>query len=177
MTFDQACAFLGVPPNATENEIREAYRQALIEHHPDRSSNPQAQEIAAQLAVAYQRALNGPTIVEKSSTPKTTNAVAVVLDDADHQFFLEAPFDEAFRLVLDVASQFGGIGYIDRQLGICEIMVRYSGGPTCSVMFTLEPAPFGTNVSCVVESIEAAPTPDPSEFITQFTEALSKANL
>jgi len=177
MTFEEACALLGVHHNATETEIRDAYRQALIEHHPDRSSNPQAQEIAAQLAVAYQRALNGPTIIEKCSTSKARESVTVVIDDADHEFFLEAPFDEAFRLVLDVASQFGGIGYIDRHLGICEIMVRFVDGPTCSVMFTLDAAPFGTKVSCAVESIEAAPTPDPSEFIRQFTDALSKADL
>lgn len=179
MTFAEACSILGVARSASAEEIRAAYRRQLIAHHPDRSNEPDAEERAAQLALAYRQALKGetwaPTPAAPPTAPRSPNNIgegaAILLSDADHRFFVEAPFDEAFRLILEVASQFGGIGYIDRHLGICEIMVRFEPGPTCSVMFTLEPATFGTEVSCVMESIEAAPTPDPSEFLAEFMAA------
>ena len=38
-------------------------------------------------------------------------------------------------------------------------MVRFEGGPTCSVLITLQGRAHHTDAFCTMESIEAAPTP------------------
>ncbi len=35
-TLDDAYAVLGVPPTATDDEVRRAYRKLALQHHPDR---------------------------------------------------------------------------------------------------------------------------------------------
>ena len=72
---------------------------------------------------------------------------------------IAAPAPEAFALLLDAASTVGSVGYVDRQLGILEILVRFEGGPTCSVLITLQGRAFGTDAFCTMDSIESVPTP------------------
>jgi hypothetical protein len=73
--------------------------------------------------------------------------------------FISAPPPEAFAILLDASSRLGGIGYVDRNLGILEVIVRFEGGPSCSVLMTLQGRAFGTDVFITMESIEADPTP------------------
>ena len=40
-----------------------------------------------------------------------------------------------------------------------HILVRFEGGPTCSVLCTLQGRAFVTEVGCTMDSIEAGPTP------------------
>lgn len=44
---------LGIPASSTQQEIKNAYRKLIFEHHPDRNSSPEAQEMAARLNEAY----------------------------------------------------------------------------------------------------------------------------
>ena len=53
----------------------------------------------------------------------------------------------------------GDVAYVDAQLGILEIIVRFEGGPSCSVVMTLQGRATHTKVFCSMESIEAAPAP------------------
>ncbi|EGR30284.1 hypothetical protein IMG5_135980 [Ichthyophthirius multifiliis] len=45
---------LGVSPNATEDQIKKAYRKLSIQHHPDKSDDPKATEKYQQINVAYE---------------------------------------------------------------------------------------------------------------------------
>ena len=85
-----------------------------------------------------------------------------------------APASEAFALLLDAAAGIGGIGYVDRRLGILEVIVRFEGGPSCSVLITLQGRAFGTDAFCTMESIEAAPTPPIRPVIEALLEALTQ---
>lgn len=44
---------LGVSPRSTQDEIRSAYRKIVLQHHPDRSSDPASPEIFMQATEAY----------------------------------------------------------------------------------------------------------------------------
>lgn len=82
-----------------------------------------------------------------------------------------APPDEAFVVLHDAASRVGEISYVDRNLGIVEAIVRFEGGPSCSLLVTLQGRAWGTEAFCTLESIEADPTPP----ITAVMEALLEA--
>lgn len=44
---------LGVPRNATEEQIRSAYRQQALKYHPDRNKEPGAAERFKEVTEAY----------------------------------------------------------------------------------------------------------------------------
>ena len=85
-----------------------------------------------------------------------------------------APPTEAFALLLEAAARLGGIGYVDRQLGILEVIVRFEGGPSCSVLITLQGRAFGTDAFCTMDSIEAAPTPPLRPVVEAIVEELRR---
>ena len=78
--------------------------------------------------------------------------------DGDSILF-DVPADEAFAALFEAAGRVGHVAYFDRHLGILETVVRFEGGPSCSVLITLQGRAYGTEAFCTMESIEAAPTP------------------
>jgi len=55
---DDAYGVLGVEPEATETEIKKAYRKLALKHHPDRVNDPvekdKATTLFAKIAGAYE---------------------------------------------------------------------------------------------------------------------------
>ena len=87
--------------------------------------------------------------------------------------WIEAPPDEAYQRLLDSAATLGGIGHVDRNLGLLEVIVRFEGGPSCSVLMTLQGRAHGTDVFCEMESIEADPTPSIQPVLESLVEQLA----
>lgn len=83
-----------------------------------------------------------------------------------------APADETFLLLHDAAGRIGEISYVDRDLGILETMLRFEGGPTCSLVLTLQGRAEYTEVFCTMESIEAAPTPSIAPAVAALVDEL-----
>lgn len=44
---------LGVPRNATKEEIKRAYRRLVLQYHPDRNKSPEAEEKFKEISEAY----------------------------------------------------------------------------------------------------------------------------
>lgn len=111
----------------------------------------------------------------RSSTPPPPGPppddVGAAASDAD-TITIEVPAPEAFALLLDAAARIGAVGYVDRHLGLLEILVRFEGGPTCSVLTTLQGRAHGTEVFCTMDSIEAAPAPPIRPVVDALVEAL-----
>ena len=52
--------------------------------------------------------------------------------------------------------------------------MRFEGGPSCSVLITLQGRAFGTDAFCTMESIEAAPTPAIRPVVEALVEELRR---
>ncbi|MGZ4759245.1 MAG: J domain-containing protein [Acidimicrobiales bacterium] len=184
MDTGEALAVLGISPGATADEARSAYRRLIRTAHPDRSGgDPAATHQTARLTQAYaviRSAIqaNGGSSVPAAPPPPRPPApppggrpaatrwpydgqaepVDADLLEGD-TIAVHAPAEEAFALLFEAAGRVGHIAYFDRQLGILETVVRFEGGPTCSVLITLQGRAMFTEAFCTMESIEAAPTP------------------
>jgi hypothetical protein len=66
---------------------------------------------------------------------------------------------------------------VDRNLGILEVIVRFEGGPSCSVLMTLQGRAFGTDVFISMESIEADPTPALAPVLVALLEELENLSV
>jgi curved DNA-binding protein len=51
--FKDYYAILGVPRNATPEEIKEVYRRLAKEYHPDKNPSPEAEEMFKLINEAY----------------------------------------------------------------------------------------------------------------------------
>jgi hypothetical protein len=183
MDTGEALAVLGISPGATADEARSAYRRLNRTSHPDHAGgDPASTRQTARLTQAYAVirtaiAANGGSSVPVSApvpppTPYSADATRATRFPYDGQgapveaellegdaIAVHAPAEEAFALLFEAAGRVGHIAYFDRQLGILETVVRFEGGPTCSVLITLQGRALYTEAFCTMESIEAAPTP------------------
>jgi len=196
METGEALAVLGISPGATADEVRSAYRRLIRTAHPDRSGgDPAATHQTARLTQAYAvirsaiLANDGSTVPAPPPTPAAAAGPArpptrprwpydgqAEPVDADllegDTIALRVPADEAFALLFEAAGRVGHIAYFDRQLGILESVVRFEGGPTCSVLITLQGRAMFTEAFCTMESIEAAPTPPIRPVVEAIVEEL-----
>ncbi len=171
MELDEALGVLGVSRGASSDEVRRAYLRLIRDRHPDRAdSGPDANRLTARLNEAHsivRRALaeTDDDVVPRRAAPDEAQPVdgpveAPIEVRADEDSLtIAAPADEAFAVLFEAAGRVGHIAYFDRHLGILETVVRFEGGPSCSVLITLQGRAEGTEAFCTMESMEAAPTP------------------
>lgn len=180
--LDWAMSRLGVVPGEGAQRVRARYRELMRRTHPDVSgadiSAEDATEATLEITEAYRVislaiAEHGlvPEPTPATSTPHSTEEGGCRHRSGDTRphgvgaraegdtILLDLPSPEAFAVLLDAGSRIGGIGYVDRNLGLLELIVRFEGGPSCSVLITLQGRAFGTDAFITMESIEAAPTP------------------
>ena len=167
---------LGVAVGDSEREVKDVFRALMREHHPDLAASRASQattsvdpslltEAYSVVLASIQTSPDGlvpqsadPAEPHSPSTSPSAPPPLVSTHDGD-TIWIEAPPDEAYQRLLDAASTLGGIGHVDRHLGLLEVIVRFEGGPSCSVLMTLQGRAYGTDVFCEMESIEAEPTP------------------
>ncbi len=175
MDVAEALRVLGLAPGCDRAQVRAAYRALVRIHHPDVADGAASQDAAGTTVrlthamAVLQRALDdhGGTVPAPPSSPAPRSSTAAappaaappaaVLDEGS--LTIEAPPPETFAVLYEAASRVGDVAYVDRQLGILEIIVRFEGGPSCSVVLTTQGRATHTEVFCSMESIEAAPAP------------------
>lgn len=164
METPEAHSVLGISPGVSADDVRAAYLRLIRESHPDRAtSDPDATRQTARLTQAYAVIRSGwaegaDAVAPSAPPPPATARPEAELVDAE-TIAVHAPADEAFGLLFDAAGRVGHVAYFDRQLGMLETIVRFEGGPTCSVLITLQGRAHATEAFCTMESIEATPTP------------------
>jgi hypothetical protein len=190
----EALEVLHLRPGTPMQEVREAYRAQVRLAHPDLvgpdgdgpDATARTARITGAFAVVRRAVLEAGTDAVPEPPPPPAPApqparaprpweVDTVEADADGDTIsIAAPPSEAFGLLLEAGARLGGIGYVDRQLGILEVIVRFEGGPSCSVLVTLQGRAFGTDAFCTMDSIEAAPTPPLRPVVEALVEELRR---
>jgi hypothetical protein len=181
--LDEALRVLGLPAGASDRAARDAYRRLVRERHPDvagPADTARATAATARLIEAYavvRRSLldaepTEPVEAEGSSAGTDQGATETTVDG--DSLLLDVPADEAFAVLFEAAGRVGHVAYFDRHLGLLETVVRFEGGPTCSVLITLQGRAFGTEAFVTMESIEAAPTPPIGPVVDALVDELTR---
>lgn len=187
-SLSEALTVLGLVPGQNLEEARQRFRELLLKTHPDvvgdRASAAEATDGTIALTTAFNVVREAVALGDGYLIPVPTDHDSPAPSNADTEsdtcrhragnaspadtieiradgdsLFITAPPPETFGILLDAGSRLGGIGYVDRNLGILEVIVRFEGGPSCSVLMTMQGRAFGTDVFISMESIEADPTP------------------
>jgi hypothetical protein len=188
----EALAVLGLDAGASPTDIRASYRRLVRRHHPDvagAGATARAARLTQAYAVLRARSTEG---TDGGSRPESTDAgrpaptpgardrgfsayeEAVEAERAEGDtLIVHAPADETYAAVFEAAGRVGHIAYFDRHLGIIEAIVRFEGGPSCSLLITLQGRATGTEVFLTLESIEADPTPPLQPVVDALVDALT----
>ncbi len=100
---------LGVSRNATQDEIKNAYRKLALQYHPDRNKSPDAEGKFKEMSEAY-AVLSDQ---EKRKQYDTTGREGVYQKYGQEDIFRGADFSEIFR---DMGPGFGGVDDLFGQL-------------------------------------------------------------
>lgn len=184
MDTKDALRTLDLEPGAPPESVRAAYRALVRAHHPD-VVGPTGHERTARLIEAYRLLVaTGTDLAEDRPAdeplapaddppaPEPTTSAATPTGLADDTIAVVAPAEETFALLHDAAGRIGEVAYLDPDLGILETVVRFEGGPTCSLVLTLQGRADHTEVFCTLTSIEAAPTPPIGPAVDALVEEL-----
>jgi hypothetical protein len=188
----EAARVLGVAPQAPWDDVRRAYRLAIAIHHPDRTGDA-GDEAAVRIIEAF-RVLERahldpqpdhshlppapappprpPAPPWRASVPETATLTRV----DDDTLRIDAPADEAFRWLIEGAHELGDVTYLDRSGPIFEVLCRFEGEPSTSLLVTLQGRSDGTDALCSAESIEARPGP-PTVLVVDAYEAALRSLL
>ena len=183
---------LGVAVGDSEKEVKSVFRALMREHHPDLTASRETvghrvvdpsllTEAYSVVLESIQTSPEGliphwglPATPHPPSPPPSPSASPPIVSEHDGDtIWIEAPPDEAYQRLLEAAATLGGIGHVDRNLGLLEVIVRFEGGPSCSVLMTLQGRAHGTDVFCEMESIEAEPTPSIQPVLESLVEQLT----
>lgn len=173
----EALGVLGLDDSADPAAVRAAFRARIAVAHPD-VAGADATAVAARLTQAYAVLQRVPADAPGDASPMPDRPpppppppVTWTDDEVDATLRLDAVGPEAFALLEEAAAQVGYISYIDRHLHLLEIVVRFDGGPSCSVVMSMQGRATHTEIFVTMASIEAAPTPP----IDAVVEALAAA--
>jgi hypothetical protein len=174
----EALDVLGVRAGTDLAGVRAAYRGLVRAAHPDvAGAGAEAHARTARLTQAYEvltafvaehgttpdppepdpEPEPGPPPPWPGPEPDPEPVEAGALDEGTIAVALPAP--ETYAALYEAAGRVGEVAYYDRGLGILEIIVRFEGGPSCSVVMTLQGRAHYTEVFCTMESIESTPAP------------------
>ena len=122
---------LGVPEDATKEEVKAVYRRLALRYHPDRNKNPAAQEKFKEISQAYAEACEALQNRKLVTEEEASDQIPVSIADPEEPFpeepFPQEPFrEEPFREEPDLDLSDG------------RRILTVEEGPKGNLKFTLE---------------------------------------
>jgi hypothetical protein len=188
----EALGVLGLRAGTDLAGARAAYRGLVRAAHPDLAPDDlDAHARTARLTEAYEVIVayveaygtmpppppppSPPPPAAPAPPPPAADERPVAVETLDEgTIALALPAPEVYALLYEAAGRVGDIAYYDRRLGILEIIVRFEGGPSCSVVMTLQGRAHHTEVFCTMESIESTPAPAIAPVMDALVEELRR---
>jgi len=170
-----ACRTLGLPPGASWEEVRAAYRARIQVAHPDRAggTTEQAATLNAAYAALLQARRTGTFGAPAPGAPRAPAPVGEPPEVLDGDTVrLSAPPDEAFALLLEAAHRIGDVTYVDRSCAIFEALVAVEGEGACSLVVSLQGRAHGTDAFCTLQAIERVASPPVRHVVEALVAAL-----
>ena len=160
MDAANAWATLGLPPTASLDEARTAYRRLVRTHHPD--------VVGAGGSGTVRRVIEAWQFLRDVAVEPAT-----VTLDAD-TITLDVPTDEAFLLLLDAAHRVGDVTHVGPGDGLLEALITFDDGRTCSLVVSLQGRDDGTTEAfCTLQALDAGPNPPVALVVDALMEELS----
>jgi len=152
MEIGDALVVLGLGPTASFEDMRSAYRDALMLHHPDRSTDAgdNGEDAAArteQIVTAF-RLLRAET--HDGTVPLPTASLLPAVGTDERPLVLVAQPGDIFQRLLFAVESVAEISFIDRESEIlgavvtegetaCQLSAEVDrSGPDAQILFTLE---------------------------------------
>ena len=158
-----ALGLLRVQPPADWEDVRSAYRNLLMEVHPDTTGNPdegRTTEIVDAFRLLRAATDDGTTplaTVLATAAAEATAAAAVAA--AAGPVVLHSSSDDVFGRVCDALSSIGDISGLDRSSGLVQAMVTDPGHAASQL--TAEITPVGGGEAQVLFTLEAVGRGEP----------------
>lgn len=119
MEVADALRTLGVEPGASWEDIRQAYRDGLMRHHPDAGGGEGSAERTDAIVSAF-RSLR--TITNDGVTPLPLPLV-LDIEDPTAPMVLHARPGDVFVRLCQAAEQIGHLSYADRDANLLQVMI------------------------------------------------------
>jgi len=146
---------LGVPRDASKEEIKKAYRQLALKYHPDRNKSPDAEEKFKEISEAYAVLSDDEKRMQYDQLGHEGISSRYTWDD----IFRSADFDRIFR---DLGFGFGGFDTIFDMFFGGGARRRYGPQKGADLRYdmelTLEEAVFGLETEIEVPRVEVCGT-------------------
>ncbi len=105
MTRKEACYFLGIRENASDEQIKRAYRYKAKLYHPDANPSGDTKEYYIRLQKAYEYLLNNPYVPTGGGVaPNTVGAMQNQQTAPNGMYFYQMPQQQ--RPAITVISRF-----------------------------------------------------------------------
>jgi curved DNA-binding protein CbpA len=173
MSVADACAVLGVAPDAAWTEIRAAYRSGMRRTHPDLATAAGATARAARLNAAFAVLAD---VTDRGRRPVRLEQPAPqrrLPRRPEPTPTLEVPAGDVFVRVLEAAYDIGDVSYIDPEAGLIQLLLGDGGPASSQLLIVIDESVSPATASFTLDSMDADVAPDIRDVVGRLGSALA----
>lgn len=168
MEITEALTVLGLDGASTFEDMRSAYRELLLKHHPDVDPRPEAAETTAAVVEAF-RFLRAETQDGTVALPQPE--LPVPGSDAAPVLLIARPGD-VFARLLAATEEVAEISGVDRHSGFLQAVVTEPGYGPSQLTAELDTSQGDSRILFTLESLSEQPGPPIADIVGRISPYL-----